>query len=64
LTGPLRRKFWQLSGLGEAWSGDRTTSGCGYIGGADPPGIAAAKIRLEAAAPVAHQPVELPGARY
>ena len=34
------------------------------LGGADPPGVADAKIRLEAAAPVTHQPVELPGARY
>jgi len=34
LTGPLRRKFRQLSGLGEGWPGGRTTSGCGHIGGA------------------------------
>jgi hypothetical protein len=33
LTGPLRRKFRQLSGLGEGWSGDRTTSGCGPSAG-------------------------------
>jgi hypothetical protein len=26
-------------GLGEGWLGDRTTSGCGHIGGADPPGL-------------------------
>jgi hypothetical protein len=64
LTGPLRRKFRQLSGLREGWSEDRTTSGRGHIGGADPPGIADAKIRLEAATPVTHQLVELPGARY
>jgi hypothetical protein len=30
------------------------------LGGTDPPSIADAKIRLEAAAPVTHQPVELP----
>src|SRR5262249_40013996 len=60
LTGPLRRKFRQLSALGQGWSGDRTTSGCGHIGRADPPGIADAKIRLEAAGPVRIGPVELP----